>query len=97
MGSLSALGLASDGLPPRMTWSIKVQAYPERDPKRAHEFSGQFGEDSTFHQTHGYCFDAVSPDLPTLPSGWEQRLLRQVLPCGVKVKYPDPNDCPVSK
>lgn len=65
-------------------------------PKRAHEFSKQFGENSAFHQQHGYYFDAVSPDLPTLPAGWEQRMLRQVLPCGVKVKYLDANDCAVS-
>ncbi len=95
IGSLSALGLVGDGLPPRMTWSMEVDAYPERDPLRAQEFSAQFGENSSFHQAHGYYFDAVSPDLPTLPEGWEQRRLRQVLPCGVKVKYLEPNDCAV--
>lgn len=97
IGSLAALGLVGDGLPPRMTWSMEVDAYPERDPQRAQEFSAQFGENSSFHQEHGYYFDAVSPDLPTLPEGWEQRMMRQVLPCGVKVKYLDPNDCAVSK
>jgi hypothetical protein len=97
IGSLSALGLASEGLPPRMTWSMEVHAYPERDPQRAQEFSASFGENSVFHQQHGYYFDAVSPDLPTLPEGWEGRLIRQVLPCGVRVKYLDPNDCAVSK
>ena len=34
IGSLSALGLSGDGLPPRMTWSMEVDAYPERDPQR---------------------------------------------------------------
>ncbi len=97
IGSLSALGLVGDDLPPRMTWSMEVDAYPERDPKRAQEFSARFGENSKFHQAHGYYFDAVSPDLPTLPEGWAQRMLRQVLPCGVKVKYLEPNDCAVSK
>jgi len=97
VGSLSALGITGDRLPPRMTWSMEVDAYPEQDPQRAPEFSAQFGEDSAFHQAHGYYFDAVSPDLPTLPEGWGQRLIRQVLPSGVKVKYLDPNDCAVSK
>ena len=97
VGSLSALGITSGNLPARMTWSMEVDAYPERDPYRAPEFSAQFGEDSAFHQTYGYYFDAVSPDLPTLPEGWEQRLIKQVLPSGVKVKYLDPNDCAVSK
>ena len=39
----------------------------------------------------------MSPDLPTLPQGWQQRLIQQTLPSGVKVKYLDPNDCAVSK
>ncbi len=97
IGSLSALGITSGNLPARMTWSMEVDAYPERDPHRAPEFSTQFGEGSHFHQTHGYYFDAVSPDLPTLPDGWEQRMIKQVLPSGVKVKYLEPNDCAVSK
>ena len=97
IGSLSALGITSGNLPARMTWSMEVDAYPERDPKRAFEFSEQFGEDSAFHQTYGYYFDAVSPDLPTLPEGWEQRMIKEMLPSGVKVKYLEPNDCAVSK
>ena len=97
VGSLSALGVTGEPLPPRMTWSMEVDAYPERDPGRAQEFSAAFGENSTFHQAYGYYFDAVSPDLPTLPEGWEQRMLKQVLPSGVKVKYLEPNDCAISK
>ena len=97
IGSLSALGLCEKGLPPRMTWSMEVDAYPERDPERAFEFSKLFGEGSPFHQDYGYYFDAVSPYLPTLPDGWENRLIPQLLPCGVKVKYLDPNDCAISK
>lgn len=96
IGSLSALGVAGT-LPPRMTWSMEVDAYPEREPQRAPEFSEQFGENSAFHQAHGYYFDAVSPDLPTLPEGWENRMTRQVLASGIKVKYLDSNDCAVSK
>jgi hypothetical protein len=97
IGSLSALGLAAEGLPARMTWSMEVDAYPERDPQRAREFSANFGEGSGFHQEYGYYFDAVSPYLPTLPEGWEQRLIRQALASGIQVKYLDPNDCAISK
>ena len=43
VGSLSALGITNGKLPPRMTWSMEVDAYPERDPHRAPEFSAQFG------------------------------------------------------
>ena len=97
IGSLSALGISGDKLPPRMTQSMEVDAYPERDPNRAQEFAPKFGEDSAFHQEHGYYFDAVSPDLPTLPEGWQTRMVRQVLASGVKVKYLDSNDCAVSQ
>lgn len=97
IGSLSALGITGGNLPARMTWSMEVDAYPERDPHRAPEFSKQFGEGSIFHRENGYYFDAVNPDLPTLPDGWEQRMVKQVLPSGVKVKYLEPNDCAVSK
>ena len=97
IGSLSALGISGDKLPPRMTQSMEVDAYPERDPNRAQELSQKFGEDSAFHREYGYYFDAVSPDLPTLPEGWQTRLVRQVLASGVKVKYLDSNDCAVSK
>ena len=51
---------------------MEVDTYPERDSQRAPEFSEKFGENSAFHQAHGYYFDAVSPDLPTLPEGWER-------------------------
>lgn len=97
IGSLSALGLSQQGLPARMTWSMEVDAYPEGDPARAGELSAQFGENSAFHRDHGYYFDAVSPHLPTLPDGWRQRMIAQVLPSGVRVKYLEPNDCAISK
>jgi hypothetical protein len=97
IGSLSALGLAGDQLPPRMTRSMKVVAYPERDPNRAPEFFREFGEGSSFHLENGYYFDAVSPDLPTLPEGWEDRLLQRSFPSGIKVKFLEPNDCAISK
>lgn len=97
MGSLAALGVGGTNRPARMTMSMEVDAYPARDPARAPEFSAQFGEDSAFHREHGYYFDAISPSLPTLPDGWESRLIHQVLPSGVHVQFLDPNDCAVSK
>ena len=53
VGSLSALGIIRENLPPRMTMSMEVDAYPERDPYRAPEFSAKFGENCVFHQAHG--------------------------------------------
>lgn len=97
IGSLSALGLEMDGVPERMIWSMEVDAYPERDPQRAFEFSTPFGENSPFHREYGYYFDAVSPYLPTLPDGWQDRLKPLQLPCKVWVKFLDLNDCAISK
>lgn len=97
VGSLAALGVAGATRPARMTMSMEVDAYPARDPARAPEFSKDFGEDSAFHRDHGFYFDAISPALPTLPEGWQGRLIHQVLPSGVKVQFLDPNDCAISK
>lgn len=97
VGSLAALGVAGATRPARMTMSMEVDAYPAKDPGRAPEFSKDFGEDSIFHRDNGFYFDAISPSLPTLPDGWEGRLIHQVLPSGVKVQFLDPNDCAISK
>ena len=97
VGSLAALGVAGVNRPARMTMSMEVDAYPAQDPARAPEFSAKFGEDSDFHRENGFYFDAISPALPTLPDGWKERMVHQVLPSGVKVQFLDPNDCAISK
>ena len=98
IGSLSVLGLLDERrIPDAMTVSAEVDAYPESDPARAFEIADGFGLGSAFEQEHGYYFDAVSPQLPTLPRGWEQRLIARRLPGGTLVKFLEPHDAAIAK
>ncbi|MGQ0750197.1 MAG: DUF6036 family nucleotidyltransferase [Betaproteobacteria bacterium] len=98
MGSLSVLGLSQDRPPPeRMLLSNEVDAYPELDPGLALELAKQWGQGSEFERLHGYYFDPIRPQLPTLPAGWQERMIPLKLPSGVAVRFLDPNDAAVSK
>lgn len=96
VGSLSILGKIANP-PAEMVYSIDVDMYPRLDPGRAGEIADSLGQGTDFEQKHGYYADAVSPVLPTLPEGWEERLVRIEYPDHVVGLYLDPNDCAVSK
>lgn len=96
IGSLSVLG-STQTLPERMTMSTDVDLYPKNDPGRASEIASQLGLGSEFEQQHGYYADAVSPALPTLPEGWQARLVRVSFDDGAVAWFLDPNDAAVSK
>ena len=77
VGSLSILGMEQvAAVPPGMTMSIDVNCYTLADPPRIFELTALLGEGSAFHAQHGIYLDPVSPKLPTLPDGWEKRLIR---------------------
>ena len=98
VGSLAILGtLRQRSVPERMLVSRDVDCYTRDDPGRIFELQDELGEGSPFDQAHGYFLAPVSPNLPTLPDGWEQRLLEIVLPSGVHAHFLDPNDAAVSK
>lgn len=98
VGSLSILGLTQTRIAPsEMLTSIDVDAYPEHDPKLTDELGRLWGQGSEFERKHGYYYDAVPPELPTLPEGWETRMIPLKLPSGVHVKFLEPNDAAVSK
>ncbi|OGA03215.1 MAG: hypothetical protein A3I00_08885 [Betaproteobacteria bacterium RIFCSPLOWO2_02_FULL_64_12] len=98
VGSLSALGVVPSGkVPPRMLLSIDVDCYTRNDPGRIFDLQRELGEGSAFEAAHGYYLDPISPNLPTLPRGWEFRLVRVPLEDGVTVFFLDPNDAAVSK
>jgi hypothetical protein len=59
-----------------MSMSIDIDFFPLRDPGRASDIAAVLGEGSDFHQRHGYYLDAIAPELPTLPDGWHDRLVR---------------------
>jgi hypothetical protein len=96
IGSLSVLG-ATATPPDSMTGSIDVDLYPKNDPGRAFEVAAALGLGSEFEQRHGYYADAVSPMLPTLPEGWDQRLIKIEFESGVSAWFLDPNDAAISK
>ena len=98
VGSLSVLGLSQTRIAPsEMLMSNEVDAYPEHDPRMTDELGRLWGQGSAFERKHGYYYDAVPPELPTLPDGWEARMIPLKLPSGVNVKFLEPNDAAVSK
>ncbi len=99
VGSLSVLGLMQGReVPEVMLMANEVDAYVENDPDRGFDFHQRWGQGSAFELEHGYYFDPVSPKLPTLPEGWQTRMIPMKLPAsGVNVKFLDPNDAAVSK
>jgi len=98
VGSLSVLGIITDReVPDAMLTSNEVDAYPETNPPAAFEIAEAFGQGSIFEQRNGYYFDPISPNVPTLPDGWQQRLIVRQLDNGVRLKFIDPNDAAISK
>jgi hypothetical protein len=97
VGSLSVLGLAEvAAIPADMTVSIDADCYTKSDPARIFDLQDALGEGSAYHREHGIYLDPVSPKLPTLPDGWEQRLIR-LLQQDLVASFLEPNDAAVSK
>ena len=97
VGSLSILGLSSTSpMPATMTMSVDVDCYTQRDPGRIFDLVGQLGENTAYHQQTGFFLDPVSPNLPTLPGGWQDRLMK-VERNRLRLWFLDPNDAAVSK
>ena len=91
IGSLSVLGAVA-APPAAMVFSIDIDLYPKDDPGHTAEIAAHLGLGSDFEQSHGYFADVVSPMLPTLPEGWQQRLIRIEFNNGVTGWFLDPND-----
>lgn len=97
VGSLSVLGMAQVcAIPADMTLSIDADCYTQADPGRVFDLQAALGEKSPFHRAHGYYLDPVSPKLPTLPDGWEQRLI-SIERDGLVARFLEPNDAAISK
>ncbi len=98
MGSISILGMMmGHDIPEGMILSNDLDAYPRLDPGGAGALTKAWGQGSAFEREHGYYFDAVSPNLPTLPAGWQERLITLLLQGGVKASFLEPNDAAISK
>lgn len=96
VGSLSILGVANQTIPAEMSMSNDVDCYTKTDPSRIFDLVKTLGENTAFHEKSGIFLDAVSPDLPTLPDGWGNRLMK-VEREGLKAWFLDPNDAAISK
>ncbi len=97
VGSLSILGMEQvTVLPTDMTMSIDADCYTRIDPPRIFDLQGELGEGSAFHMQHGIYLDPVSPKLPTLPDGWESRLIA-VKHDGLCAYFLEPHDASISK
>ncbi len=75
IGSQSILGQFPHAAPPRTTLSMEADLIPLDAPDKAELLTGSLGELSPFHDTYGYFGDGVSLQTPTLPDGWESRLI----------------------
>ncbi len=97
VGSLSILGTQDeDGLPADMSMSNDIDSYTKSDPGRIYDVSAALGEGSEFHKKNGYYLDPVSPNLPTLPDGWQSRMT-SISRGSVNLWFLDPDDAAMSK
>lgn len=64
-------------LPEGVTLSVEadVAFFEDDDEAKSDMVDGAIGEDSMFHETHGYYGQGVSISTATLPAGWEDRLV----------------------
>lgn len=74
IGSQAILGQHPDA-PQQLLLSPEADVYPLHLQDRIVEIDGVLGEGSMFHETHSYYAHGVGPETPTLPSGWEGRLV----------------------
>jgi hypothetical protein len=97
IGSQSLHGKFPD-LPDDIVTSFEVDLIAKNLPSRT-EWLNFIGQDSRFHETHGYYADPVAEETATLPKGWRGRLVN--LPPGdtkgVRGLCLDPHDLAIAK
>lgn len=97
IGSQSLHGKCPD-LPDEIVSSYEVDLIAKGNLDRT-EWLNVIGQDSPFHQTHGYYADPVDESTATLPRGWKGRLVN--LPegdtNGVRGLCLDPHDLAIAK
>lgn len=71
-GSQSILG-EHPNPPELLRASVEVDMQPKNRPEATDYIDGTLGEDSQFHQTHGFYVHGVSIDSADLPLGWRSR------------------------
>jgi hypothetical protein len=56
--------------------SIEVDLTPKNKPETVDKIDGALGENSMFHQNHGFYVHGISIDAVKLPENWEKRTIR---------------------
>ncbi len=83
-----------------MTAEIDIFAVDATDPDEvSFELEGVLGQQTAFHQTHGYFVDGVGPETARLPEDWRDRSITYGGPStnGVVAIIPAPDDIAVAK
>jgi hypothetical protein len=60
--------------PAEVLLSQECDVYPKNRPETAGLLDAQLGRGSRFARLHGFYVDVVTPELASLPTGWESRL-----------------------
>jgi hypothetical protein len=60
--------------PSEVLLSQECDLYPKTRPETANLLDAELGRRSAFARKHGFYVDIVTPELATLPGGWEKRL-----------------------
>jgi len=71
-GSQAILGQYPDA-DEQLRQSIEVDLSPKNKPETIDKIDGALGENSPFHQTHGFYVHGVSLETASLPNGWKKR------------------------
>ena len=69
-----AVHACSQRPPAEVLRSQECDLYPRTYPQASGLLDTELGPRSTFARRHGFYVDVVTPDLATLPEGWEKRL-----------------------
>ena len=62
--------------PAEVLLSQECDVYPVNRPEAAELLNARLGRGSRFARRHGFYLDIVTPDLASLPTGWQSRLRR---------------------
>jgi hypothetical protein len=57
-----------------VTLSQECDLYPKNRPETASHLDAELGRGSRFARRHGFYVDVVTPELASLPAGWDRRL-----------------------
>lgn len=71
-GSQAILGQYPDAHE-QLRQSIEVDLTPKNNPEAVDKIDGALGENSPFHQAHGFYVHGVSLETAALPKGWKER------------------------